>query len=356
MPSPLLRFLPLLAFSLLVASITHAASSDGPTDLKAQKTYAEAEDKLKQHHRADALDLFKKADKQDGHHCISCLRKEYSLQLDEGDYKHAAEDASALLGLVATPVDVATAHVDRALAELRHAQQEHKQDLFMAADQDFKAALAIAPDDAASLYGDGLALANLSQDDAARQRFAAYVRLKRSGSVEARRAIRYVNTPQLARQRMAPPFEVTTLDGKHLSLDDLQGKVVLIDFWATWCGPCREALPHVQHIAAKFAGQPLVVLSVSLDTDEAKWKTFVAQHNMNWPQTRDGGFESPLSREFQVNAIPHTFTIDADGVLQDEHVGDAAIEGKLKKLIAQAQQLHPPASPSVTEEAKGPAQ
>jgi thiol-disulfide isomerase/thioredoxin len=160
--------------------------------------------------------------------------------------------------------------------------------------------------------------------------------------------------PQLARERLAPAFEATTIDGKTVSLDDLQGKVVLIDFWATWCGPCREALPGIQRIAQKFAGQPLVVLSVSLDSDDAKWKSFVAEHKMTWLQTRDGGFEGSLSHQFGVHAIPQTFTIDADGVLQDQHIGDAAIEGKIKKLVAQAQQMRP-AVPA-TEEAKLPAQ
>ena len=80
-----------------------------------------------------------------------------------------------------------------------------------------------------------------------------------------RRAQLYADKPEMVRTRMAPAFEITTMDGQHISLDDLQGKVVLMDFWATWCGPCREALPHIQKIAQKFQGQPLVILSVSLD-------------------------------------------------------------------------------------------
>lgn len=111
--------------------------------------------------------------------------------------------------------------------------------------------------------------------------------------------------------------------------------------WATWCGPCREALPHIREVARKFQGQPLVILSVSLDTDEQRWKEFVSKNEMTWLQYRDGGFEGPIARLFGVQAIPHTFTIDADGVLQDEHVGDASIEGKLKKLIARARELQP---------------
>jgi thiol-disulfide isomerase/thioredoxin len=150
------------------------------------------------------------------------------------------------------------------------------------------------------------------------------------------RATRFIEDPELARARMAPAFAITTIDGRKVSIDDLQGKVVLIDFWATWCAPCREALPHIKDIAKKFQGQPLVILSVSLDTDEEKWKQFVNNNGMDWLQARDGGFTGPVSRLFSVNAIPHTFTIDSDGIMQDEHIGDASIEGKLKKLVKRA--------------------
>ena len=62
---------------------------------------------------------------------------------------------------------------------------------------------------------------------------------------------------------------------------------------------------------------------------------------MAWPQYRDGGFTGPIATLFAVHAIPHTFTIDADGILQEEHIGDASVEGKLKKLIARARELQP---------------
>jgi len=95
----------------------------------------------------------------------------------------------------------------------------------------------------------------------------------------------------------------------------------------------------MRDIAKKFQGQPLVVLSVSLDSDEQKWKDFIAKNEMTWPQYYDGGFKGPIAKLFGVEAIPHTFTIDADGVLQDEHIGDASIEGKLKKLVGRAREL-----------------
>ncbi len=106
--------------------------------------------------------------------------------------------------------------------------------------------------------------------------------------------------------------------------------MVLLDFWATWCGPCREALPHMKEIANRFQGQPLVILSVSLDDDAQRWKDFIAKNEMTWPQYRDGGFTGPIARLFDVEAIPTTFTIDAVGVMQAEHVGDASIEGRIE--------------------------
>jgi len=340
---------------LLIASgpgFCRADQFPGPTDAKAQKTFAEADKKLKEHKQADALETFKKADKQDGHHCGSCAEELVSLGIATGDNKLAVEYANELVSIAQSPVQTATAHALRGIAEVRQGLADHKKNQFAAADQDLQAALAVSPNDGTVLYYDGLALSNLMQDDAARQRFSAYAKLQKPGSMMEQRALRYVSDPELGRARLAPPFEFTAMDGQHYSLDDLQGKVVLIDFWATWCGPCIRALPSIQHLTQKFSGQPLVVISISLDTDEGKWKSFVAEHKMTWMQARDAGWNGPIGTRFGVNAIPHTFSIDADGVLQDEHVGDEAMEGKLKKLVARAQQMHPAGAP--VEEGKVP--
>jgi len=236
----------------------------------------------------------------------------------------------------------AISHAQFGLVLLNEGIDKHKDEIFSRAHEEFGKALANAPDFSQAVFADGRALAYLKQDDAAKARFQAFVDLKGSNGVDRQRAMRFLAQPELARARMAPPFAVTTLDGRKISMDDLQGKVVLIDFWATWCGPCRAALPHVHEIAKKFQGQPLVVLSVSVDSEEQKWKEFVAKNEMTWPQYFDGGFTGPVARLFGVSAIPNTFTIDADGVLQDEHIGDASIEGKLKKLVKRAQEMPPP--------------
>ena len=91
----------------------------------------------------------------------------------------------------------------------------------------------------------------------------------------------------ISHARMAPPLSIITIDGKQTSLDSLAGKVVLIDFWATWCDPCRQALPHIREIAHRFQEQTLVVIGISLDKVEDKWKEFVAKKQMTWLQYRD---------------------------------------------------------------------
>jgi thiol-disulfide isomerase/thioredoxin len=313
--------------------------SDGPTDPKAQKTYAQGVEWQRQHNQQEALESFKKADKQDGGRCIACQKKMISLGLQTGDFKAADQAAQEMIAAAKDPKATAMAHDERATVLMREAASKNKDEIYAEADKEYKAALAAYANFPEAVYGDGLALAHLKQDDAAKSKFEDYVSMTKENTAIRQRAQLYTEKPELARARMAPPFSVTTLDGQRLSLDDLQGKVVLIDFWATWCGPCREALPHVREIAQKFQGQPLVVLSVSLDNDETKWKEFVAKNDMTWLQYRDGGFEGSLSRLFGVTAIPHTFTIDADGVLQDEHIGDASVEGKLKKLCARAKEL-----------------
>jgi thiol-disulfide isomerase/thioredoxin len=315
------------------------ARPDEPTDPKARKTYASAIDSEKHGHDAAALDDFRKANKQDGGQCWECLRRAYSLAAKLGAYKDAAEIARDLLPLAQTNPEKASIHFGLAMALQEQGIQEKKDKYFPESGDEFKAALQFSPKFARAHYHYGVTLAYLHQDDAARSEFSAFLNQDHSNPTMHPRAERFVDRVELARATMAPPFEITTLNGQHLSMDSLAGKVVLIDFWATWCGPCREALPHIQAIAKKFEGQPLVVLSISQDTDQDKWKTFVAKNGMTWLQYCDGAFPGRIGKQFNVNAIPATFTIDADGVLEDQHVGDADIEGKLKKLIARAVEM-----------------
>ncbi len=309
----------------------------GPTDPKAQKTYEHALKLVQQHMDAQALDSFKKADKQDGGKCAACQSAIVKYGMEFWDWKTAAEAAQEELAEAQKNADLALAHYDLGRVYLEEALSKNKPEMFTQSHVEFSKALEAYPNFPDAMFLDGRALAHLNQDDAAKADFRTYLKFAAVGDLDRQRAQRYLGNIDLARERMAPAFAVTTIDGKRVSLDDLQGKVVLLDFWATWCGPCREALPNMKKIASKFQGQPLAIISVSLDSDAKQWQDFITKNEMTWLNYRDGGFEGPIAKLFGVQAIPHTFTIDADGVLRDEHIGDASIEGRLKKLVAQAQ-------------------
>jgi thiol-disulfide isomerase/thioredoxin len=329
----------LVILALSVIPLLAQEDTKGPTNEKAQKTYKQGLDYLKEHMSQAALDSFKKADKQDDGHCRPCQKKMIKYGVEVGDWKTAETAAEEIVAEAQGANDIALAHFQLAVILREEGVDKHKDEIFVRAHEEIGKALASAPNFPDAVYVDGQILAHLKQDDAAKKQFEQFVKMRPEGDPNRQRALRYISDPELARARMAPPFSITTADGQRLSLDELKGKAVLIDFWATWCEACREALPHMKEIAKKFQGQPLVVLSVSLDDDERKWKDFVASNEMTWTQYRDGGFKGPIATLFSIHAIPQTFTIDSDGILQDQHIGDAAIEGKLKKLVARAREL-----------------
>jgi thiol-disulfide isomerase/thioredoxin len=324
---------------LMARDLRAQEKKDGPTNEKAQKTYKEALDRLHERNPVAALGEFKKADKQDGGRCLACQKEMIHYGTKFGEWKTAELAAEEMVAEAQDPRSAALAHYQFASVLMTEGFERRKTEYFARAHQEFVKTLAAVSNFPDAYFLDGRALALLKRDDEARARFEQFAKMKPEKDVNRLRALRYIANPELARANMAPSFEVTTLDGKQLSMDELQGKVVLLDFWATWCEPCREALPHIREVARKFQGEPLVILSVSVDTDEKKWKEFVANNRMTWAQYFDGGFDGPVARMFGVNAIPHTFTIDADSVLRDEQIGDASIEGKLKKLCARAKEL-----------------
>jgi len=332
----------LAVFVVLSCIVTGACAQtelDDPKNPKALKTYHEAFDYVHRHMFDAAIRAFKKADKQDDGHCLACQKEVMKYAIEVRDWKAAESAAGEMVGEAQVPRDVAVAHFNFGIVLIDEGREKHKEEFFSGAHEQFTEAVAHATNFPEALMGDGRALAYLNKDDEAKVQFQKAAGLFAADDPERERALRYSDQPELARARMAPAFAVATTDGQRISLDELKGKVVLMDFWATWCMPCRESIPHMRDIAKHFNGQPLVMLSVSLDDNEQQWKEFVAKNQMTWPQYRDGGFNGPLCKLFGVAAIPHTFTIDSDGILQDEHIGDAAIEGKLKKLIAHAKEM-----------------
>lgn len=138
----------------------------------------------------------------------------------------------------------------------------------------------------------------------------------------------------------APDVESLTLDGKKVKLSDSKGKVVLLDVWATWCGPCKEMIPHERELVKKFEGKPFELISVSVDNKKEALQKFLEGEKMPWTHWWQDGQENPVMKEYRVRAFPTLYVIDHAGVIRHKWVGnpgndkiDAAIEELVKAAV-----------------------
>jgi thiol-disulfide isomerase/thioredoxin len=330
-----------------VAQTPAAAAPDYTSNPKFQAALKDAKDLQRRKQMGFASDAYKKANKIAGGQCVECLRSLVDTQMANGAYKDAIASTVALEALSPTPATKSTAEILRGRAILAMAGSKPKPAQLEAADAAFKEAIVNFPKGAAAHYLDGQTLAKLGKMDEAKAEFLTCVSCVSPNDPSRLRAQHFAENPTLATKQMAPAFTVTALDGSKFTLDEMGGRVVLIDFWATWCGPCNEELPHMKRLAKEFAGQPLVIISVSWDRDETAWKNFITKNEMTWVQYRDA--DHSLTDSFGINAIPHYFTIDSDGVLTSEMLGEGAdVEGKLKKLVAKAREAQAAATVAQT--------
>ncbi|MGB7768090.1 MAG: redoxin domain-containing protein [Verrucomicrobiia bacterium] len=131
-----------------------------------------------------------------------------------------------------------------------------------------------------------------------------------------------------------PGFSVQDVNGKPLSLADYKGKVVLIDFWATWCPPCRAEIPNVVAAYKKYHSQGFEVIGVSLDQDREKLLSFTKEHDMAWPQYFDGqGWENKLAVKYGIESIPATYLLNTNGIIIASDVRGEALDQALARAL-----------------------
>lgn len=270
---------------------------------------AHAQDRLLHKDYKEAVQAFRKADKLAHGNCAECqlgLARTFNRLGAYKDAEKSAAEAARLAGGDLTLEIHATseqgfavfsgarndADVERSIQLYRHVLERSGGKVNVAR------------------FNLGSALLRLHRDGEGVAALEEYLKQEPEGAF-AETAHSLIQNPERARKRLIPDFSLVTLDGQYLTAEQLKGKVVLIDFWGTWCAPCRQAVPALRGLAHRWEKEPFVLLSVSTDTNEDALKKFVAKNEMTWPQIWDE--HGDFVRKHHIEHYPTYWVVSAEG-------------------------------------------
>ena len=147
--------------------------------------------------------------------------------------------------------------------------------------------------------------------------------------------------PKYNEGEVAPDFKTNLIDGSEFQLSSLKGNIVLLDFWGSWCGPCRQESPNLVGLHKKFgalktdSGGGFKIVSVAIETNDRRWKKAIDQDNLNWPHHiyEEGRFKSPIAQQYGVKEIPTKYLIDTKGKVVFTNPGFEQIDNYLSDRL-----------------------
>ena len=296
-----------LGFVFLFACLlpAQAPSGDFQTELQAGKQAAT------QSNYAEAAKHFNKANQMQQGKCSECYV--WLARMDMG-----ADSLQQALKETEQAVSTAAPGPELARAQLYHGIVLARQGNFAAAEIALKAAATASPACVECRFNLGFVLLKQSKD-AEGVAVLKTVAPEFAGTPRGHEIERLIANPGRIRKNYAPEFSTKLSTGEEVNLDTLRGKVVLLDFWGTWCEPCRVSLPLLKDLAAKVDPARVAIISIDEYDPKPKWEQYVHSNGMTWSQVYDGDLS--LHNAFAVDGFPRYYILSKDGIILAEFKG-----------------------------------
>ena len=296
-----------------------------------QQVFAQARGLLRRGQVEEAIKEFRHAAKLHNDQCVECFSFIGQTYLRVARYK----DAAVAFRQAAELKSDIQAEMYNGLGVALYLQNDKK--LFDEAGAAFKRSIELSDGKAVKAYYN-LGFALLKAGHEAEGVAALKTYLEKDPEANAAEIKAIIANPKMAGEKFALAFSVKSTKGDELSMVKLKGKVVLLDFWASWCGPCRAEMPEVVRIWKKYGGNGFVIVGVNLDDDRQDFESYVKQAGLVWPQYYDGlGWGNKIARLYNVHSIPQTVLIDQDGIIRATGLRGGALYDKIGDLLKRMQ-------------------
>ena len=307
----------LITTSVLLLALGAAPWTTSPAraqDDDAQAELTKGAELMRRHRYEDALKSFKHANDLRKGNCAECF---YDIaQAYEGlsAYKNAIDNCDKAIDLAGGDKELSISIYNLRGTALIESAERKDQKKLQDAETTLRKGIAISPEVAILHYNLGIALMQLNRDADGAAELKKYLELN-PNSPNAEEARKMIENPRRSREAYAPDFSFTSSAGEYLSTEELRGKVVLLDFWGTWCPPCRESVPSLRDLYKHYSKEgAFVMISVSVHDEESAWRDFTAKNQMAWPQAFDR--DNKIQRTFQVTKFPTYILIDHEGIIR----------------------------------------
>lgn len=275
----------------------------------------------------DAARYFDKANELRQGKCSECYLWLARMDIGMGSLGPALIKIEKAVTTASTPLERANARLYRGLVFARQGNLAE-------AEKDFKAASAANPECAECRFNLGFVLLKESKD-AEGVAMLKTVASQFAGTPRGNEIQRLIVDPARLRKNYAPEFSAKLSSGEEVNLENLKGKIVLLDFWGTWCAPCRASLPLLKDLAAKVDPSKVAIVSIDEYDPKPKWEQFIQANGMNWAQVYDG--DRSLHNAFAVDGFPRYYILSKDGIILNEFKGwNQNGESTIQDAITQA--------------------